>query len=122
MRRIRILLLLTVATLCSCEQSVSVRPAVTVACAPQKLAQGESATLTILQIYRRGEPIIKLREDRLGTLALYDLRTQIQDPNEDGSGYCIQVYSIKPRKNMTIDDTFFLNCTNRFPPVTIQVE
>jgi hypothetical protein len=104
--------------------SVMVRPTVTVSCAPQVLGSNEWATLTVLQIYRKGDGIVTLKEDKLGQVALCAMRSEISDPNDDGSGYKLCIYSVKPigTNVVTIDDSFFLNASGQVRPVTFRQE
>jgi hypothetical protein len=111
--------------LIACRPSnVAIRPTVTVSCAPEKLGPDQWATLTIFQIYRRGDSIVTLNESKLGQVALYAKRTEISDPNDDGSGYTLVVYSVKPigSNAVTIDGSFFLNAPAGLRSVTIQPE
>jgi hypothetical protein len=104
--------------------NVAVRPTLAVSCAPEKLEPDQWAILTVLQIYRPGDAIVALNESKLGQVALYALRTKISDPNVDGSGYKLLVYSVKPigSNALTIDGSFFLNAPAGLRPVTMQPE
>jgi hypothetical protein len=99
-----------------------VKPTITVSCAPKVLRSDQWATLTIFQIYRSGEGIVALKENKLGEVALYAMHSEISDENQDGSGYRLCVYSVKPigTNAVTIDGSFFLNASAGIRPVTFQ--
>lgn len=103
---------------------VTVKPTITVSCSPTTLASNQWATLTIFQIYKPGEKVITLNEGKLGQVALYANRTEISDPNEDGSGYSLRIYSVKPigTNAVTIDGSFFPNASTGLRPVIFQGE
>lgn len=102
--------------------NISVRPTVVVTGAPRSLRSDQWGVLTIFQIYKRGDGLVTLREDKLGEVALYSMRNEISDPSEDGSGCRVCVYSVKPLHSVTIDRSFFLNAPPSFQPVTFEVE
>lgn len=115
-----IVLLICMAILaCSCQRDkVDMRPGVTIACAPEKLVGDEWATLTVFQVWQRDMPQMGICEKQMGKYLLYSRRTEIYDINNDGSGYRILVYSIRPLGDapVIIGESFFTNVPAGFPP------